>query len=84
VPKEARWSHLKDNAPQLAAAVGEDGRQAGEACALLLAAAGRESPDATPVRSDAPVDLGAADAKRVALRLRLGNPAPEQEGRSGV
>jgi len=50
---------------ELAAAIGEDGRAAGEACAVLLAAAGQEPPDATPVRNDAPADLGATRARRL-------------------
>ena len=36
-----------------------------ETRAVLLAAAGGESPDPTPVRNDAPTDLGAAGADRL-------------------
>ena len=38
----------------------QDGWAAGQACPLLLAPAGREPPDAAPVRRDAPADLGVA------------------------
>jgi hypothetical protein len=37
-----------------------------------------------PVRVDAPADLGAASAERVARRLRLQNLGSREEGRSGV
>jgi hypothetical protein len=40
-------------ADQSAATAGEDWRTAGEACALLLAAAGRGASDARAVRCDA-------------------------------
>ena len=42
------------------AAAGEDGREAGETCPLLLAAFGRESSDAAAVRSDGAADRGVA------------------------
>ena len=45
-------------ADELAATAREDRRASGEACAVLLAVAGGESPDPTPVRNDAPADLG--------------------------
>ena len=67
--------------PEIAAAVGEDGWAAGEACAVLLAAAGRQPPDATPVRSYAPADLGAARARRLrARRLAQSGPASATRG----
>ena len=45
-------------ADELAATAREDRRASGETRAVLLAAAGGESPDPTPVRNDAPADLG--------------------------
>ena len=69
---------------EFAAAVGQDGRAAGQACPLLLAAAGRGASTPTPVWPDAAADLGAAGAERVALRLRLQNLEPKEEGRSSV
>ena len=65
---------------ELAAAIGEEGRAAGEACAVLLAAAGQEPPDATPVRNDAPADLGATRARRKARRLPQSGPGNETRG----
>jgi hypothetical protein len=58
-------------ADELAAAVGEDGWAAAEACAVLLAVASRESPDATPVRNDAPADPGAASPNRLTRVKRI-------------
>ena len=52
-------------ADQLAAAAGEDRRPVGEARPLLLAAAGRESPDAAAVWSHGTADRGAARTRRV-------------------
>jgi len=45
-------------ADELAAAVGE-------VCTVLLAVAGREPPDVTPLRHDAPADQGAAGPNRL-------------------
>ncbi|CAN5854465.1 hypothetical protein BH18ACI5_BH18ACI5_26440 [soil metagenome] len=45
---------------QCAAAPGQDRRTLGETCAVLLAAAGRESSDQASVRGDPAADLGAA------------------------
>ncbi len=50
---------------------GENRRMLNQARPILLAVVGRESPDPTPVRDDAAVDLGVAGAERVAHRLRL-------------
>ena len=55
---EARRQLVAD---QSAAAARQDRWASGEACAVLLAAVGGESPDPTPVRGDASADLGAAD-----------------------
>jgi FkbM family methyltransferase len=56
-------------ADELAAAVGEDGRTAGQARPLLLVVAGRGTPAPAAVWPDAPANLGSAE--RVAPRLRL-------------
>jgi len=50
---------------QLAAAAGEDGRTADQACSLLLAAVGGELPDAAPVWNHTVSDRGFAAASRV-------------------
>jgi len=71
-------------ADELAAAVGQDRWAAGQACPLLLAATCRGASASTPVRVDAPANLGAASAERVALRWRLQNLGSREEGRSGV
>ena len=47
------------------AAPRQDGRAVSETCALLLAVPGGESPDSTPVRGDAPADLGAPGPGRL-------------------
>ena len=52
-------------ADQSPAAPRQDGWAAGQARPVLLAPAGREPPDPTPVRVDAPADLGAARADRL-------------------
>jgi len=57
-------------ADELAAAVGQDGRAAGETCPLLLAAVGRGASDSEAVRKDAENDRGAAAAGRVANQER--------------
>jgi hypothetical protein len=46
-------------ADELAAAVGQDGREAGETCPLLLASAGGRTSESAAVRSDAGPDRGA-------------------------
>ena len=67
-----------------AATSGQDRWAAGQACPLLLAATCRGASASTPVRVDAPADLGAASAERIAFRLRLQNLGLREEGRSGV
>ena len=52
-------------ADQSPAAPRQDWRAVGETRALLLAAAGGESPDSAPVRGDAPADLGATGPGRL-------------------
>ena len=52
------------------ATLGENGRTAGETCAILLAFAGRRAFEPQAVRRHAAQDLGAAAAKRVALTGR--------------
>ena len=70
---------------QPAAAVGENGRAADQTRPLLLAVAGRKSPDTALVRDDAAPDLGVACADRVEIRLRAQNLGPsEWEEKSSV
>ena len=57
-------------ADELATQVDEDRRSAGQARAVLLAAAGRRAFEPQAVRRHAATDLGAAAAKRVALTGR--------------
>jgi len=52
-------------ADQLAAAVGEDGRAAGKACAVLLADAGGRTFDAHTVRGDVTQDRVVAAAGKL-------------------
>src|SRR5215471_21227011 len=70
-------------ADELAAAVGEDGRAVGEACTVLLAVAGREPPDATPLRHDAPADLGAAGPNKL-TRIKRSCWGKKAQARRGV
>ena len=69
---------------KLAAAVGQDGREAGQACPLLLAAAYRGASAPTPVWPNAAANLGSAGTHRVARRLRSKNLGLREEGRSSV
>src|SRR5450759_823082 len=73
-------------ADQPSATPRQDGWAAGHARPLLLAPAGREPPDPTPVRGDAPADLGAARADRLTgggcHGVRLGEE--RTQGGSGV
>ena len=55
---------------ELAAAVGEDRRTAGEACAILLAFAGRRALEPEAVQQHAANDLGTAAARRLATQER--------------
>jgi len=57
-------------ADELAAAAGEDGRSAGETCALSLAFAGRRTSESEAVRQHAKNDRGVAAAGRLANRYR--------------
>src|SRR5713226_3163999 len=61
------WELVAD---ELAAAAGEDGRSAGETCALLLAAVGRGASDSEAVRHHAENDRGVAAAGRLANQDR--------------
>ena len=65
-----------------AAALGQDRRTAGEACALLLAAAGRRAAHAGAFWQHAAKDRGAAAAERVANqdRQRIGRSEVIQWG----
>ena len=55
---------------ELAAAVGENGRTAGEACAILLAFAGRRALEPEAVQQHAANDPGTAAARRLATQER--------------
>jgi AraC-like DNA-binding protein len=55
---------------QLAAAAGEDGQAAGEACLILLAPVGGEPSDAPPFRVDGTADRVAAPASRIGQLIR--------------
>ena len=57
-------------ADELAAPADEDGRTAGQACSLLLAAVGRGAPQPEAVRRNAGADLGATCAGRLAPTAR--------------
>jgi hypothetical protein len=61
-----------------ATAVGEDGRTTGEACAVLLAAAGGRAPEPAAVRGDAAAHSDAAGARRI-VEVK---PAEQQRNRS--
>src|SRR2546427_8247423 len=64
---EEDWELVAD---ELAAAAGEDGRLAGETCALLLAFAGRRTSGSEAVRQHAENDRGVAAAGRLANQDR--------------
>ena len=66
-PSGAAQENRRLVADELAAAAREDGRQAGQACPLLLAAAGRGASAPATVLGHAAADLGVADAIRLAL-----------------
>ena len=57
-------------ADEFAAAAGENGRTAGETCAILLAFAGRRALEPEAVQQHAANDLGTAAARRLATRTR--------------
>ena len=71
-------------AHQLAAAAGEDGRPAGEACSLLLTALGREPSDAAALRSHAGQDRAAAGSHEVIPAQVVGKRTKTSPGRGGV
>ena len=71
-------------ADELAAAAREDWRATDQARQVLLVAVGRGTSAPAAVWPDASADLGSAGGERVALRLRLQNLGPREEGRSGV
>ena len=64
---EEDWELVAD---ELAAAAGEDGRSAGETCALLLAFAARRTSEWEGVRQHAEKDRGVAAAGRLANQDR--------------
>ncbi len=57
-------------ADELAAAAGENGRTAGETCAILLAFAGRRVLEPEVVQQHAANDLGTAATRRLATQER--------------
>ena len=57
-------------ADEFAAAAGENGRTAGETCAILLAFAGRRALEPEAVQQHAANDLGTAAARRLATQER--------------
>src|SRR5450759_4535976 len=65
------------------AAPRQDGRALGETRAVLLAVAGGESSDPTPVRGDAPADLGPAGADGLMCGGRSGAGLTKKEHRRG-
>ena len=73
-------------AEQLAAALGEDGREAAQTCSLLLAVAGRGPPDAAAVRCHATADWGVVASGRMKLLVvTTENSVPQNaSARSGV
>ena len=75
---EAHRALVIDQSP---AAPRQDRRALGETRALLLAVAGGEPPDPTPVRVDATTDLGALGADRLTGESRRG-PSGQTAGRN--
>ena len=80
---EEDWELVAD---EIAVAVGEDGREAGETCPLLLVIVSRELSDAAAVRSDGAKDGGSHDPSRVesmvvAMKKSIPGKTP---GRRGV
>ena len=69
---------------QLAAAAGEDGRPAGEACPILLASVGGESSDAPAVCVDGAADRVVAPARRIERPKREGHQRRDCGGRKSV
>ena len=66
------------------AVVGEEGRTAGKACAVLLAVVGREPSDAAPVRKNAAADSGFAATCRVGAAARRNQPGRRRGVEGGV
>lgn len=58
--------HLRLVSDQLTAAVGEDGRTTGKACAALLADAGGRTPDESTVLGDVAQDRAVAASGKLA------------------
>ena len=70
-------------ADQFAAAAGEDGWTAGEACPLLLAPVGREPSDETVVWQYAPADRRAVASGGIAEAVGAGKSIQSQKGTEG-
>jgi len=67
-------------AHQLAAAPRQDWRALDQACAVLLAPVGGESPDTTPIRSDAAANLGAGGPDGLTGKVERRDPKKTQQG----
>ena len=65
---------------EFAAEAGEDGRAVGEARAVLLADAGRRTPDASAVRCDVATDRAVAPAGKLTMIARPVNRIAEEKG----
>src|SRR6266849_5748737 len=78
---EEDWKLVAD---ELAAAAGEDGRSAGETCALLLAFAGRRTSESEAVRQHAENDRGVATAGKLANQDKKANERSEAIQRGSV
>ena len=68
--------HLRLVSDQFAAAVGEDGRTTGKACAVLLADAGGRTPDESTVLGEVAQD------RAVAASGKLADPPKRRESES--
>ena len=72
--------HLRLVSDQFAAAVGEDGRTTGKACAVLLADAGGRTPDASAVHCDVATDRAVAASRKLTMIARPVNRIAEEKG----
>src|ERR1019366_10039353 len=69
---------------QPSAEAGEDGRAVGEARAVLLADAGRRTPDASAVRCDVATDRAVAPSGKLTMIARPNQIAEEKGGGKSV
>lgn len=75
--------HLRLAFGQFAAAAGEDGRSTGETCAVLLAALGGRTPDASAVRGDVAEDRAVAASSKLADRPQRSESEPRRPKEHG-